>query len=102
MTKSGGPESVTREEGADPLSLQSSCLSHWREEVEAARLAETATNVRGRGNARVVIPDRTPAKTGELIKISCRGHGEAEFIPQAAEEQGGNTERTALERQMAR
>jgi len=102
VLKSGGPESVTSEKGADPLSLQSRCLGHRREEVETTRLAGTTTNVRGGGNARVVIPDSAPAKTSELIKLSRRRRGEAEFIPQTAEEQGGNTERTALKRQSAR
>ena len=50
----------------------------------------------------MVIPDRLPAETSKLIKLSRRGRGKAEFVPQSAEEQGGNTERTALKRQAAR
>jgi len=70
VLKSEGPESVTSEKGADLLSLQSRCLGHRREEVETTRLAGTTTNVRGGGNTRVVVSDRSLAETSELIKLS--------------------------------
>ena len=50
----------------------------------------------------MIVPDHFPAKTSKLIKLSRRRRGETEFIPQTAEEQGGNTERTALKRQAVR
>ena len=71
--------------------------------MNTASLAGTTTDVHGRRKARVVIPDRFPAETGELIEHSGRpGRGKTEFVPQTAEEHGSDAERMALKCQTAR
>ena len=50
----------------------------------------------------MVIPNRFPAQMSKLIKNGSRRRGNTELVPQATEEQGGNTERMALKSQAAR
>jgi hypothetical protein len=102
VTKTVGPDGMAREESTDPLSLQSLGLDSRIKEAEPADRAGAATNLDVRRQARVVIPNGFPAQATELIKNSRRGRRNAELVPQTAEEQGGNAERTALKGQAAR
>ena len=71
--------------------------------MNTASLAGTTTDIHGGRKTRVVIPNRFPAEAGELVKRSRRPwRGKTEFVPQTAEEHGGDAERTALKCQTAR
>ena len=79
------------------MSLQCRDLGHRREEAKAALKAGTATNRYGRGEGRVVIPDRVPAEAGNLEKELVRWGGKAALVPKTTKELGVGKQAAALE-----
>ena len=91
------PEGRASEEGDDPLSLQCRYLHHGREEAHPTLKVRTATNRHGRGEGSVHIPDRVPAKAGDLEEQLTRWRGEAALVPKSAEELQVGKQAAALE-----
>jgi hypothetical protein len=79
------------------LGLQCGNLSHRREEAKATLKAGTATNRYGRGESRVVVPDRVPAKAGNFEEELARWRGKAALVPKTTKELGVGKQAAALE-----
>ena len=80
------PERVTSEERGNPLSLQCQYLRHGREEADPTLKARTTTNHHERGKSSVHVPDRVPAKVGDLEEKLTRWRGKAALVPKSAKE----------------
>ena len=79
------------------MSLQCRDLGHRREEAKATLKAGTATNRYGRGECRVVVPDRVPAKASNLEEEPARWEGKAALVPKTTKELGVGKQAAALE-----